>query len=176
MNPFDGAIYGLTLVAIVLGFRAGLLRSLATIFGYLAAAALAVALTPKLAPFVTERFNLPAFSIPGGQNGLVFAAVFLVSGLLMSALLRMAVSETTGPQPGIADRAGGATLGAIRIVLLAVLLVLILERIIPAGREPAWLAGSKLRPVLSQAGANGLRSLPPDVADYIDGLKRDRGL
>jgi membrane protein required for colicin V production len=67
-------------------------------------------------------------------------------------------------------------LGAIRIVLLAVLLVLILECIIPAGREPAWLAGSELRPVLSQAGASGLRSLPPDVADYIDGLKRDRGL
>jgi membrane protein required for colicin V production len=94
MNPFDGAIYGFTLVAIVLGFRAGLLRSLATIFGYLAAA-LAVALTPKLTLFVAERFNLPAFSMPGGQNGLVFAAVFLVSGLLISALLRMAVSETT---------------------------------------------------------------------------------
>jgi membrane protein required for colicin V production len=174
MNPFDGAIYGFTLVSIVLGFRAGLLRSLATIFGYLAAAA--VALTPKLTLFVAERINLPAFSMPGGQNGLVFAAVFLVSGLLISALLRMAVSETTGPQPGIADRAGGAMLGAIRIVLLAVLLVLILERIIPASREPAWLAGSKKRPVLSQAGASGLRSLPPDVADYIDGLKRDRGL
>ena len=38
LNPFDAAIYFCLLVAIVAGFRSGLLRSLATIFGYIAAA------------------------------------------------------------------------------------------------------------------------------------------
>ncbi len=60
--------------------------------------------------------------------------------------------------------------------LLAVLIVLVFDRIIPAGREPAFLAGSKLRPVLSQASRQGLRMLPPDVAAYIDRLKRERGI
>jgi membrane protein required for colicin V production len=179
MNPFDAAIIGLTLVAVVLGFRAGLLRSLATIFGYLAAAALAVALMPRLAPHIApllgQRFNGPAFTM-GGQNGLIFAAVFLISGVLLSMLLRLAVSETTGAEVGIADRAGGAMLGAIRIILLAVFLVLMFDRIIPAGQQPEFLAGSRLRPVLSAAGASGLHSLPPDVSDYIDRLKRNRGL
>lgn len=179
MNPFDAAIYGLTLVAVVLGFRAGLLRSLATIFSYLAAAALAVAAAPKLAPHLgplLERLAVPGLDTPAGQNGLVFAFVFLFAGILLAALLRLAVSETTGPHPGIADRAGGAMLGALRIILLAVLLVLIFDRIVPAGREPDWLAGSRLRPVLLAAGTSGLRSLPPDVTDYIDRLKRERGL
>lgn len=39
------------------------------------------------------------------------------------------------------------------------------------------LAGEKLeRQVLSQAGQQGLKALPPDVADYIDWLKRERGI
>jgi membrane protein required for colicin V production len=59
---------------------------------------------------------------------------------------------------------------------LAVLMVVIFDRIIPAGREPAFLTGSRLRPMLSQAGQAGLRSLPPDIADYIDRLKRERGI
>ena len=33
-----------------------------------------------------------------------------------------------------------------------------------------------LRPILSQAGRLGLRTLPPDVEDYIDRLKRERGV
>jgi membrane protein required for colicin V production len=33
-----------------------------------------------------------------------------------------------------------------------VLMVAIFDRIIPPGREPAFLTGSKLRPILSAAG------------------------
>ena len=68
-----------------------------------------------------------------------------------------------GPNVSIPDRVAGALLGAVRVGLLAVLLVLVFDRIIPPGREPAFLQGSQWRPVLSQAGQQGLRSLPPDV-------------
>jgi len=54
--------------------------------------------------------------------------------------------------------------------------VLVFDRIIPPGREPAFLKGSQWRPVLSKAGQQGLQSLPPDIADYIDRLKRERGI
>ena len=91
-------------------------------------------------------------------------------------MLRHAVSEIVGDNISIPDRMTGALLGAVRIGLLAVLIVVIFDRIIPAGREPAFLTGSQLRPMLSQAGQAGLKSLPPDVADYIDQLKRERGL
>ena len=110
------------------------------------------------------------------QEWLVFAGLFLLTGIVLAALLRLAVSEMTGQEIGAGDRMAGAMLAAVRIVLLAVVLVLIFDRIIPAGREPAFLAGSKLRPVLSAAGRQGLRSLPPDVTDAIDRLKRERGI
>jgi membrane protein required for colicin V production len=64
----------------------------------------------------------------------------------------MMVGELIGPTVSATDRAAGAMLGAIRIALLAVLMVAIFDRISPPGREPAFLTGSKLRPILSAAG------------------------
>jgi uncharacterized membrane protein required for colicin V production len=49
MNPFDAAGYLCLFVAVVMGFVSGLLRGLATIFGYVAALGIAVAATPRVA-------------------------------------------------------------------------------------------------------------------------------
>lgn len=170
MNIFDAVVVGFALLAVAFGFHAGLLRSLATIFGYVIAAPFAVAVTPPLA------FYLAGSAVVGGRPGLVLFAVFILSGMLISALLRRAISDIVGPEIGPIDRAAGAMLGAVRIALLAVLMVMIFDRIIPPDRQPAWLSQSRLRPVLSAAGRRGLRALPPDVIDYIDRLKRQRGL
>jgi len=171
VNLFDAAVYLCLAVAVVSGLRTGLLRSLATMFGYLAAAPVAVTAAPYLSPFLIEKFK-----VPPEQTGLVFAALFLAIGFLLGVLLRLAVSEIAGPEVGLPDRMAGAMLGAIRVVLLAVLMVVVFDRIIPEGREPAFLTGSKLRPILAQAGQAGLKSLPADIADTIDRLKKQRGL
>jgi membrane protein required for colicin V production len=170
-NAFDLAVIGILIVAVVLGFRSGLLRSLATILGYVCAAPVAIAGTPMAVRLLTEQLRIAPL-----QEWLVFAGLFLVTGIVLAALMRLAVSEMTGQQIGVGDRTAGAMLAAVRIVLLAVVLVLIFDRVIPDGREPAFLAGSKLRPILSAAGRQGLQSLPPNVTDAIDRLKRERGI
>jgi membrane protein required for colicin V production len=81
-----------------------------------------------------------------------------------------------GERISIPDRVAGALLGAVRVGLLAVVPVLVFDRIIPPGRDPAFLQGSNWRPVLSKAGQQGLQSLPPEVAATIDRIKCDRGL
>jgi membrane protein required for colicin V production len=183
MNPFDAMVLALALLAIVSGFRSGLLRSLATIFAYVLAVAAAVALlpmaaphfAPMLTPILKDTLNLPGIDTPGIGNAVVFFALVIVAGLILGILLRGCVSVAAGAQISIADRIGGAVLGAIRILFLAVLLVLIFERIIPAGQQPSFLAGSQLRPLLSAAAAAGLRTLPPGVEAQIEKLKRERG-
>src|ERR1039458_4033434 len=95
INPFDAAIYFFLFVAVVMGFMSGLLRSLATIFGYLTAAPLAVAATPYLSPLAAH------FKLPPAQTWVVFAGVFLLIGIVLSALLRLAVSELVGPNVSI---------------------------------------------------------------------------
>lgn len=171
INAFDLAIYAYLAVAVFFGYRSGLLRSLATIFGYVIAAPVAITAMSYLTPLLAERLQLPP-----QQSSLAYFAVFFILGILLAALLRGTVGEISGPQIGPVDRAAGALLGALRVVLVAVLLVMVFERIIPAGREPAFLRDSQLRPILSQAGSAGLRSLPPDITDYIDRLKRENGL
>lgn len=171
INLFDAAVYFCLAVAVIAGFRSGLLRSMATIFGYLAAMALAVAMTPRLAQFLIDGFHMPP-----GQIWAVYVGIFLGAGILLGALLRLAISELVGADVSAPDRVAGAMLGSVRVALLAVLIVIVFDRIIPAGREPAFLKGSQLRPILSAAGQQGLKSLPPDVEAYIDHLKRERGL
>ena len=171
MNPFDAAVYFFLLLAIILGFNAGLLRSLATIAGYLVAMPFALVAVPHF--------------FGGGNSKLVLATpqalailflIFLATGFVLSALFRLTVSQITGPDINIADRAAGATLGAVRVLLLAVLMVLIFDRIIPANSQPAFLSDSRLRPILSVAGQQGVKSLPPEVASYIDRLKQQHGI
>ena len=170
MNTFDAVVAAVAVLAIVLGFNAGLLRSLATIFGYLIAAPLAVAITPYVTAIALGRSMAPA------NAWLMVVIVFVAAGAGISALLRIVVGEFVGPDVGAFDRVAGAALGAVRIGFIAVLIVVVFDRVIPADRQPQFLVGSKLRPYLSAAGRAGLRSLPPEVESYIDRVKREHGL
>ena len=172
MNTFDVVVIAVVIVLALLGFRAGLLRSLADIVGFVMAAPLAVALTP----YFSSAAPAVAAGSPWGQNSLVFFGLLLVGGMVLAQLLRHTIADFAGTDIHLLDRSAGFVLGAIRALLVAVLIVLIFDRIIPSGREPEFLKGSKTRPWLSIAAQRGLRSLPPEVSDHIDRLKRERGL
>jgi membrane protein required for colicin V production len=171
MNRFDAVIYAVLVIAVVTGFKAGFLRSVATILGYVAAMPFALAATPHVSPVLAT-----ASTAPWAQSLLALFAVFLLAGIVLAALMRSAVDAVVGPSVGLVDRLAGSLFGAIRIGLIAVTLVLIFDRIIPSNREPAFLTESRLRPILSMAGQRGVKSLPPEVTAFIDQLKKDRQL
>jgi membrane protein required for colicin V production len=171
MNPFDAAICLVALFAIVAGFNAGLLRSLATIFGYAAAAPAAIALSPLVTQLLSQSAGLPPGSTP-----YVAPLLFVLLGAAFGIAARIAVAELAGERRSLLDRGFGALLGAVRIGLVAVLLVLVFDRMIPPNREPAWLKGSQLRPWLSAAASRGVKTLPSDALAAIDRLKRERGI
>jgi membrane protein required for colicin V production len=108
------------------------------------------------------------------QNPLPFFGTFLAAGIVLGKLMRMVLDETIGTELGIGDRLAGALLGAVRVGLVAISLVVILDQLVPADRQPSYLIDSRLRPTFSAAGQMGLKSLPPDIAAYVDRLKRDR--
>src|ERR1700676_5374545 len=123
MNSFDTVVYVALMIAVVSGFNAGLLRSVATIVGYLAAMPVAVTAMPYVSRALNNKLDP---SIAG--NPTLFFGIFLVAG---------------------------SVLGVVRIVLVAVTMVLIFDRIIPPDRQPAFLAGSRLKPILLTAGQQG---------------------
>src|SRR5665213_4435125 len=169
MNSFDAVVFLGLVVAAVTGFNAGLLRSAITILAYLIAMPIAV----WAMSFVPQEIGGQSGS-PLTQNSLAFFGIFLVAGMVLGKLMRMALDEAIGPGSGIGDRLAGAALGAVRVGLVAVTLVLIFDQLVPSDRQPAYLTGSQLRPLLSVAGQRGFKSLPPDIVAYIDRLKKDR--
>jgi membrane protein required for colicin V production len=168
MNSFDIVVCLALVIAIVAGFKAGLLRSAITILAYLVAMPIAVWIMSLLAPAIGGS------DAPVTQNSVVFFAIFLVAGMVLGWLARMALDDAIGSETSFGDRLGGAVLGAVRVGLVAITLVLIFDQLVPADRQPAYLTGSQLRPWLSTMGQRGFRSLPPEVTAYIDRLKRDR--
>jgi membrane protein required for colicin V production len=168
MNSFDVVIYVGLIVAVVTGFNAGLLRSAVTIVAYLFAMPIAVWATSMVSPAFTGQLNSP------WQSSVWFFGIFLVAGIVLGKIMRMALDDAIGTETGTADRLAGAVLGAVRVGLVAITLVLIFDQLVPAGRQPAFLTGSHLRPLLSVAGQKGFKSLPPDVTAYINRLKKER--
>ena len=79
MNAFDVVVAATAVVAIVLGFSTGLLRSLATILGYLVAAPLAVAITPYVTAIALGR------STSADNGWLMLIIVFVAAGAGISA-------------------------------------------------------------------------------------------
>lgn len=166
---FDIAVCAGLAIVTVIGFNTGLLRSAITILAYLLATPVAIgAMT-----FVSSRMSGNSAS-PLLQNWILFFGALLVVGMMFGKIARMALDETMGANLGIGDRLGGAALGAVRVLLIATSLVLVFDRLVPNDRQPAFLQGSQLRPLLSAAGQRGFQSLPPEVAGLIDRLKRER--
>jgi len=166
MNSFDVVVGAATIAAMVMGFNAGLLRSAVTILAYLMAMPIAV--------WVTSQVTRDSSSLALMQNPLPFFGTFLIAGIVLGKLLRMAIDETVGTESGPGDRLAGSVLGAVRVGLVAVSVVVVFDQLIPADRQPPYLADSRLRPLFSAAGQMGLKSLPPDIAAYVDRLKKDR--
>ncbi|MEA2913555.1 MAG: rane protein required for colicin production [Bradyrhizobium sp.] len=171
MNIFDAAIYLGLIVAVVTGFNAGFLRSLVTILAYLVAMPIAVWVMSLVSSGIGGNLGSP-----WAQNSLLLFGIVLVVGIVLGKLMRMALDDAIGSEAGVADRLAGAVLGAVRVAVVAVTLALIIDSLVPSDRQPAFLSGSQLRPLLSAAGQRGFKSLPPDLAASIDRLKKERPL
>ena len=102
MNSFDAVITICVIVAMVAGFRSGLLRSLATIMGYVAAMPVAMAGAEPLSHLAGQLRISP---IP---DWVWFIGLLLVTGIVLGALLRAAVSGMFGPDVSIPDRLAGS--------------------------------------------------------------------
>ena len=169
MNTFDIVVFVATLAAIASGFKAGLLRSAVTILAYLIAMPTAVFLMSALPANTGTGFGSSLV-----ERSPILFGIFLVTGTVIAKSMRMALEDMVGDEPGIGDRLAGATLGLVRAGLVAVTFVLSFDQLGSYGRQPSYLAGSQLRPLLSTVGQKGLMSLPPDVVTYIDRLKSSR--
>jgi membrane protein required for colicin V production len=169
MNSFDAAVTIGLVIAVVTGFNAGLLRSAVTILAYLIAIPIAIWAMSFVSQAIGSKPDAPLL-----ENAPILFGIFLAAGIGLAKLMRMALDETFGLEPGLGDRLAGAALGAVRVGLIATSVVVMFDTLVPSNRQPEYLTASRLRPLLSVAGQRGFQSLPPDAVAYIDRLRKDR--
>ena len=126
MNSFDAVVYLGLVIAMVTGFNTGLLRSAVTILAYLLAMPIAIW---AMSCIVAARERQGRCRVV--QNALLFFGVFLFAGMALGKLARMALDEAIGSHAGPVDRLGGAMLGAVRVGLVAVTMVLVFDQLVP---------------------------------------------
>ena len=85
-----------------------------------------------MSPVVDDR------SAPPLQHSLLLFAVFVIVGMVLGKLMRMALDDAVGPEAGLADRLAGAALGAARVGLVAITLVVVFDQLVPPDRQPAY--------------------------------------
>jgi membrane protein required for colicin V production len=168
MNSFDIAVAAGFLIAVSTGFATGLVRSAVTILAYVLAMPIAVWVMSYVPPMDGGSGS------PLAANWGFLVGAFVLIGMALGKLARVTVDEAIGSEPGLVDRLCGAALGALRVGLVVTTVVLVFDRMIPTGREPAFLKGSQLRPTFSAMGQRGFRSLPPDVAAAIERINQQQ--
>ena len=89
MNSFDIVVGVATIAAMVIGFNAGLLRSAVTILAYLIAMPIAVWAVSLTSRQIGDNPNSPLM-----QNSLLLFGIFLIVGIGLGKLMRMALEET----------------------------------------------------------------------------------
>src|SRR2546430_14954863 len=96
MNSFDAVVYLGLIIAVVIGFNTGLLRSAIAILAYIAAMPIAMGLVPLVSPQLDGQHALPF-----AQNSPLFFGVFLVTGMVLGKLACVVLDDVIGPQAGI---------------------------------------------------------------------------
>jgi len=97
------------------------------------------------------------FTSPLAQNSMLFFAIFLVAGMVLGKLARMALDDTIGSEAGIGDRSRRRGAGSPCASASSLVTLVLIFRPDRAGRPPAaFLTGSQLRPLLVGRGPKGL--------------------
>jgi membrane protein required for colicin V production len=163
---------GLIAVFLVLGFVRGLWWQVIRAVGLIAAVLVARAASPRIAPWIADTW--PDLS-PRLANGIAWFGVFLLAlvAATLFGLLGRKVLEAM--QLGLADRFGGAAVGALTGLLLHVALLVILCQLATEGYLSRTLEGTTSERIVDVVGARWPVVLGKEAGAEVDGmLKRLR--
>jgi membrane protein required for colicin V production len=162
LTALDLVTIALVLISSIMAFARGFIREVFSIIALLGAGLAAYYGHGYVAPLLNGFFNSPTVAVIAAV--LLLAIVTFVLITLLTSLLAQAVHKSG--EIGAIDRGAGLVFGAIRGLLVMVLLVFVLNKIMPPDRRPDWLTDARSYPVLSQA-SDALESFIPKAKDYI---------
>ena len=164
---FDIVVLGLTIMSAVMSVGRGLIREAFSVISFVIGG---------LAAWLCLKFFEPPLKqiISPAEESVVPSAILVVAGFLVAYLLaaflggRLSKLIHSSPEIGALDRIAGAGFGLARGILAAILFVLLMHQVLPAGGEPDWVAKSYTYPYLN-AAAGGVGGALTSVVDLFTG-------
>jgi membrane protein required for colicin V production len=162
----DGILLAVALFSAVLAMVRGFSREVLSVVSWVAAAAAAYKLYPKLVPFV-EQYTTSKIVVVVASAGIIFLVVLIVVSVITMKIADFIIDSRIGPL----DRTLGFIFGFARGVLLVAVAMLFFDWL--AGPNPPnWIAEAKSRPMLDSIGNQLINLLPEDAdASIFDRLK-----
>jgi len=164
---FDVVIIALTIMSAVMSIGRGLIREAFSVISFTIGG---------LAAWLCLKFFEPPLKamISPNEPSVVPGAILVIIGFLVAYLLaaflggRLSKLIHSSPEIGALDRIAGAGFGLARGILAAILFVLLMHQVLPAGGEPDWVAKSYTYPYLN-AAAGGVGGALTTVVELFTG-------
>ena len=141
---------GLVLAFLVLGFVRGLWWQVIRAIGLVAAVLVARAASPQVAPWIADRW--PDLT-PRLVNGIAWFGLFLLAMIAATLLGVLGRKLLEAMQLGLADRLGGAAVGAATGLLLHVALLVVLCQLATEDYLARTLQGTTSEQIVDVVGA-----------------------
>ncbi len=156
MNEFDLGVIVFILLSALFAFARGFVKEVLSVIAWFGASLAALYAFPYLRPLAL-RFT-PSPEVADATSSLIaFVLALVILSFITAAVARRVKESPLSP----IDRTLGLVFGLARGALLAVLIFIALNTVLPAlGAVPPWFSQARTRPLLME-GADALRKLAP---------------
>jgi membrane protein required for colicin V production len=165
----DLGVLGVVFVSALLSMMRGFTREVLAIGSWVAAAAAAYYLHPKVMPYLESYIHKPAILQAAAAAIVFFATLVVVS--LITVRLSDAILDS---KIGALDRSLGFVFGAARGFLLAVVAFAIFNWLVGDKQQPGWVQDAKTRPMLVDTANRIVAMLPEDAATQLETMVKSK--
>jgi membrane protein required for colicin V production len=165
-TAFDVGFAILVLISAALATARGLTREILSLVTWAGSAAIAAYMYFKH-PEIAQQYIKETIV----ANVATVAVSFVVSLIILHLITMKIADFVVDSRVGALDRTLGFVFGAVRGVLIAVVVVVFGLWLVPdASKLPEWASGAKSLPYLKDAGDKLIAALPPSLEEQINTL------
>jgi membrane protein required for colicin V production len=162
MTSVDLAVLGVMILSGLLALSRGLVREILSIGAWLGAAAIAMALLPRIRPLLEPHVPSPEWTDPVG-----YIALFLVSLIILSVIGKAIGGAVRSSVIGGIDRTLGLLFGLARGAVLAVAVYIVAGLAIPPDRWPQPVLESRSLPYIYSGAEWAARQIPQEYRPQV---------
>jgi membrane protein required for colicin V production len=169
LTLLDIVLLVVMLISGILAMVRGFMREVLSIASWIVAALVTIYAYPRLLPLAKQYINHDL-----AASGVVIAAVFLGTLLIVSAITIKISDTILDSRVGALDRTLGFLFGLARGLVIVVVAFLFFVWLVPERSQPEWVRNAKSRVVLENTGKMLMSMLPDDPEGYLRRFRRPR--